>query len=94
MVEKYGYLADERFVTTEDGYILSVHRVFGSPKSPPSPNKSLVLLVHGMIASSDVWAMRGPRKDLGEYNAVQIRHRRERLSNLSVSVLTLLRNES
>lgn len=60
-----GYNVEEHDLTTDDGYILTVHRMPGSPKSPIGPNKPVVLLIHGLLAASDVWVLRGPDKDLG-----------------------------
>ncbi|XP_058794622.1 lipase 3-like [Phymastichus coffea] len=64
LVRSTGYYAEEHDVTTDDGYILTVHRIPGSPKSPASLNKPTVLFIHGLLAASDVWVLRGPEKDL------------------------------
>lgn len=64
MVESSGYTAEEHDVTTDDGYILSTHRISGGPKSPVTPGKPVVLLIHGLFAASDIWILRGPGKDL------------------------------
>jgi lysosomal acid lipase/cholesteryl ester hydrolase len=54
-------------VTTEDGYILTMHRIPYSPKSPAAPNKSVVFLQHGLLGSSADWIILGPKKSLGEF---------------------------
>ncbi|XP_014213551.1 lipase 3-like [Copidosoma floridanum] len=59
-----GYYAEEYDVTTDDGYILTIHRMPGGPKSPVTPKKPVVLCIHGLLAASDVWVLRGPDKDL------------------------------
>lgn len=69
IVEQWGYDAEEHKVTTEDGYILTVHRIKGSPKSPPAHGKPAILLIHGLFAASDIWVLRGPGKDLGNHRA-------------------------
>lgn len=52
-------------MTTEDGYILSIHRIPGGPKSTVARGKSPVLLIHGLLAASDIWVLRGSQHDLG-----------------------------
>ncbi|XP_043269208.1 uncharacterized protein [Venturia canescens] len=64
LVEREGYIAEEHEVTTEDGYILSIHRIPGGPKSPMARGKSPVVLIHGLLAASDIWVLRGPEHDL------------------------------
>ena len=53
-------------VATEDGYLLTMHRIPYSPLSPAAHNKSVVFLQHGMTASSMDWVIMGPDKSLGE----------------------------
>lgn len=43
---------------TEDGYILTMHRI-------PNPGGTPVLLVHGLFDSSATWVLMGPGKSLG-----------------------------
>uniref|UniRef100_A0ABD2WEA3 Partial AB-hydrolase lipase domain-containing protein n=1 Tax=Trichogramma kaykai TaxID=54128 RepID=A0ABD2WEA3_9HYME len=64
LVRSTGYYAEEYNVTTSDGYILTIHRMPGSPKKPPAANKPVVLMVHGLLAASDIWVLRGPSEDL------------------------------
>ncbi|XP_034952223.1 uncharacterized protein [Chelonus insularis] len=56
LAQKYGYYAEKHFVTTEDGYILEIFRIPGSPVSPKAQGKPVVLVQHGLFAVSDVWA--------------------------------------
>ncbi|PSN29719.1 Lipase 3, partial [Blattella germanica] len=65
LIVKYGYPAESHKVTTEDGYILTLHRIPHSPKSPASPNKPIVFLQHGLISSSADWIILGPQKSIG-----------------------------
>lgn len=67
LVERYGYPSEEHHVTTEDGYNLKVHRIPGSPLSNSQQNKIVVFLMHGILCSSDCWAMFGANKDLGKF---------------------------
>ncbi|XP_014220979.1 lipase 3-like [Trichogramma pretiosum] len=64
LAENYGYTAEEYKVTTKDGYILTLHRISGSPSSPKAPGKPAVYLQHGILLSSDSWILMGPEKDL------------------------------
>lgn len=66
LVEKHGYPAEEYSVTTEDGYILKLHRMPDSPLSNNKQNKIVVLLMHGILSSSDSWVLYGAKKDLGK----------------------------
>lgn len=67
MVERYGYTAEEHYVTTEDGYNLVIHRISGSPLSKGQQRRKVVFLQHGFVLSSDCWVMFGAGKDLGEW---------------------------
>lgn len=51
-------------VTTEDGYILEMHRVTGSPDDPSPKNKPVVLVMHGMLSSSADFVLMGPNTAL------------------------------
>ncbi|XP_011296935.1 lipase 3 [Fopius arisanus] len=64
LVSQAGYEAEEHAVTTEDGYILTAHRIPSGPKSPAANGKPVVLLLHGLLGASDVWVLRGSRRDL------------------------------
>ncbi|XP_047503643.1 lipase 1-like [Pieris napi] len=52
LATKYGHPPQEYQVTTEDGYILTLHRFPGSRDIP-------VLLQHGTLDSSATWILRG-----------------------------------
>ncbi|EDW64196.1 lipase 3 isoform X1 [Drosophila virilis] len=58
LIKKYGYPAENHTVTTDDGYVLTLHRI-------PRPGSTPVLLVHGLLDSSATWVMMGPNKGLG-----------------------------
>ncbi|XP_011705564.1 PREDICTED: lipase 1-like, partial [Wasmannia auropunctata] len=64
LVERYGYSAEEHYVTTEDGYNLIIHRISESPLSKDRQRKKIVFLQHGILCSSDSWVMFGAGKDL------------------------------
>lgn len=68
-MEKHGYPGEEHNLTTEDGYNIVVHRIPGSPKSPPKFGKPVVFLQHGIAISSDSWVLIGPNSDLGKVHS-------------------------
>ncbi|XP_020807224.1 lipase 3 isoform X1 [Drosophila serrata] len=57
LIHKYGYPAESHTVQTDDGYILTLHRI-------ARPGATPVLLVHGLLDSSATWVMMGPNKGL------------------------------
>ncbi|XP_012231415.1 lipase 3 [Linepithema humile] len=58
MIRKAGYPAEAHIALTEDGYLLTLHRIPGSKNSPP------VLLQHGLLCSSADWVILGRGKAL------------------------------
>lgn len=60
------YLAESHIIVTDDGYILTVHRIPYSKYSKLKliPRKT-VLLHHGILGSSADWILTGPKKGLG-----------------------------
>ncbi|VVD01299.1 unnamed protein product [Leptidea sinapis] len=63
LANRYGYHSEEHTVVTEDGYILNVFRINsgncdGRMKGPP------VVLMHGLLLSSDAWLDAGPEAGL------------------------------
>ncbi|XP_011498384.1 PREDICTED: lipase 3-like [Ceratosolen solmsi marchali] len=64
LVNRFGYPAEEHLVTTIDGYKLRIHRIPGSPSIPKAAKKPIALFQHGIFASSDLWILSGPTKDL------------------------------
>lgn len=65
LITKYGYTAETHEILTEDGYLLSIHRISGSKKYPTKHGKPVVFLQHGILSSSAVWILNGPSKGLG-----------------------------
>ncbi|KAH8378371.1 hypothetical protein KR093_011015, partial [Drosophila rubida] len=57
LIKKYGYPTETHFVTTQDDYVLCLHRI---PRVGAQP----VLLVHGLMSSSAVWVQMGPSQGL------------------------------
>ncbi|EFN72533.1 Lipase 1 [Camponotus floridanus] len=56
MIRKSGYSAESHVVMTEDGYLLTLHRIPGGNDSLP------VLLQHGLLGSSADWLVLGKDK--------------------------------
>lgn len=63
-VTYYGYPIEEFDVQTQDGYILKLYRIPGSPFSPPAPGKKAALVVHGFYTSSIDWVNLGTNHSL------------------------------
>lgn len=59
MIRRTGYPAETYIIMTEDGYLLTLHRIPGDNASPP------VLLQHGLFLTSAVWVTLGKVKALG-----------------------------
>lgn len=58
MVKREGYPAEAHVVVTDDGYLLTIHRIPGKPGSPA------IFLQHGVLGSSADWVMLGKGKAL------------------------------
>ncbi|KAG5861914.1 hypothetical protein JTB14_032103 [Gonioctena quinquepunctata] len=64
----YGYEVETHWVTTEDGYVLRMHRIphgINETNIVGKPKKPAVLLMHGLLSSSADWLLLGPDKSLG-----------------------------
>ncbi|XP_031838473.1 lipase 3 [Nomia melanderi] len=58
MITEEGYPAEAHTVETEDGYLLTMHRIRGNPGSPA------IFLQHGVLGSSADWVILGKGKAL------------------------------
>ncbi|XP_068082718.1 gastric triacylglycerol lipase isoform X2 [Anabrus simplex] len=65
LIAKYGYPAESHTVVSEDGYILTLHRIPFGKKSPGKTKRQPVFLQHGIVSSSVDWVIMGPEKSLG-----------------------------
>ncbi|KAG8230455.1 hypothetical protein J437_LFUL009944 [Ladona fulva] len=61
LIKRRGYPVESHEVTTEDGYILTMHRIPYGLKDN-STNRPVVFLQHGLIASSSDWVIMGPEQ--------------------------------
>lgn len=65
-LNKYNYTLEEHTVTTEDGYILKLHRITtGRNGIYATEGKPPVLLVHGLGSSSMDYVNYGPGRSIG-----------------------------
>jgi len=71
MVTKAGYPSETHVVTTDDGYILEMHRIPYCPDSicpgsdPEKKDRPVVFLQHGLMCSSADWVLEGTDLALG-----------------------------
>ena len=65
MVEQYGYPIEEHFqIKTEDGYLLTIHRIPHGKNNDDQQNKTVALLMHDLMTSSDIYVVNGPERGL------------------------------
>lgn len=69
LIEKYGYNGEVHLLTTDDGYVLELHRISGGPKSPPRPGKKVVYLQHGLVFSSASFVLSGPDHAISKWHS-------------------------
>lgn len=62
MIHREGYPAESHVITTDDGYLLTLHRIPGKKGSKP------ILLNHGILGCSADWIIPGKEKGLGKYD--------------------------
>lgn len=58
IIRRHGYPAESHVVKTEDGYLLTLHRIPGSKNSQKRGNQP-ILLQHGLLSSSVDWIDEG-----------------------------------
>ena len=63
LIESKGYLAEEHSMITQDGYILTVHRII-NPNISSIP-KQVAFLQHGLLDASSTWVVNFPTQSLG-----------------------------
>lgn len=68
IIQKEGYSSEAHIISTEDGYLLTLHRIPGKFKSHP------VLVQHGLLSSSADWVLSGPKKSLGIFSILYKNH--------------------
>ncbi|XP_028170213.1 lipase 3-like [Ostrinia nubilalis] len=61
LVRKYRYPLEVHSLTTEDGYILEMHRIpHGRDRNNVPGSRPIVFLMHGLLSSSADWVLTGP----------------------------------
>ena len=61
LIAKYNYPVETHYVTTEDGYILTVWRIkHGNETTSEAPNKKVVLMQHGLLATGHSFVCNHP----------------------------------
>lgn len=63
LIETAGYCNEIHEVTTEDGYLLKVHRIL--PKKEAKEQKKPVFLMHGLLSTAAEYVLTGPDIALG-----------------------------
>ena len=66
LVREVGYPAETHYATTEDGYILALHRIPGGRKGGGRLSGAVCYLQHGLMCSSADWVIPTPSKGLGK----------------------------
>ena len=66
MIAREGYPAETYTVTTEDCYILEMHRIpYGKSNVKDNKTRPVVYLQHGLLGSSADWVMGSSESSLG-----------------------------
>ncbi|XKL65929.1 hypothetical protein PGB90_009349 [Kerria lacca] len=66
LIESNKYPVEIHNITTEDGYILTLHRIpFGRKNLQDQNRRPIVFLAHCILCSSAVFVLTGPEKGLG-----------------------------
>lgn len=66
-VKGYGYPFESHKVTTEDGYVLDIHRIPYGKRSSAGSQKPVAFIQHGILCSSMDWVFTAPDKTLGTF---------------------------
>jgi Partial alpha/beta-hydrolase lipase region len=65
LIQSYGYPIETHTLYTEDGYLLTAHRIPCSANCANSDKRRQpILLTHGIFVSSVIWVVAGPGKGL------------------------------
>ncbi|XP_048776607.2 lysosomal acid lipase/cholesteryl ester hydrolase-like isoform X2 [Ostrea edulis] len=65
LITSKGFPCEQHYVTTKDGYILSIQRIPYSKKSPTQKGKPVILLQHGFLSCSSCWVDNLVNESLG-----------------------------
>ena len=65
-MREVGYPAETHYTTTEDGYILGLHRIPRGRRAGGVLSGGVCYLQHGLLCSSADWVIPTPSKGLGK----------------------------
>jgi lysosomal acid lipase/cholesteryl ester hydrolase len=65
IIQHWGYPAERHHVTTDDGYILEMHRVPQGKTISQGGKRPVVFLMHGLECSSSNWVTNLPNESAG-----------------------------
>jgi len=65
LIRSNGYPAETHWTTTDDGYILAIHRIPHGINNVDLEDRPAVFLQHGLLCSSADWIVTEPAKGLG-----------------------------
>ncbi|CAL4059054.1 unnamed protein product, partial [Meganyctiphanes norvegica] len=65
LIEAMGYPAEIHYVTTDDGYILEIHRIPHGKAGPMEGPQKVAFLHHPLLGSSADWVMNTQEEALG-----------------------------
>lgn len=63
LIERQGYPSETHKVTTEDGYILTLHRIPHN-RNNDAITRGVVFVMHGLLSSAADWVVLGPHQGL------------------------------
>ncbi|KAI5635240.1 alpha/beta-hydrolase lipase region domain-containing protein [Phthorimaea operculella] len=64
LIAAHGYPAESHTIVTDDGYVLTIHRIPYRKNNTVADPRKTVLLHHGLLGSSADWVIPGPGKAL------------------------------
>merc|ERR1712215_430159 len=65
LIKAAGYPAETHYVTTQDGYILAMHRIPHGRAKGSEEKRPVIFVQHGLLCSSSDWVIATPSKGLG-----------------------------
>ena len=65
IIRYWGYPSETYATITQDGYVLTMHRIPYGKTSLPKKNRPVVFLQHGLLCSSSNWVTNPPAHSLG-----------------------------
>ena len=95
MAARHGYASETHEVITEDGYVLTMHRLprgrWERNQFVAKEERPVVYIQHGFTSSSADWLVSGPNRALGRYDE-GINRFMEKLPNDIISAYVLADN--